>query len=136
MATFPLGDLDKWVTSVQSRVSAVEKQSAQDVIEVAQKPRGKGGNMPVDTGYLRNSGQAKLNSLPSGESSEANETAVALVIYRAKPGDKIYFGWTAVYSRAMERKYGYMRLAAQKWDRIVALNAAKLKNASLSRGQQ
>lgn len=142
MATFPLGYLDKWITSVQSRVSTVEKQSAQDVVKLAQVPRGKGGNMPVRDGFLRNSGVAALNNLPSGEGTKPkgysatdgwSEQQVMLTIFRAKPGDIIYFGWSANYARYMERRYGFMRLAAQKWDRIVAKNAAKLKNQSLSR---
>ncbi|RDC66550.1 hypothetical protein HME9302_00001 [Alteripontixanthobacter maritimus] len=33
----------------------VAKQSIQDVVKQAQTPVGKGGDMPVDKGFLRNS---------------------------------------------------------------------------------
>lgn len=142
MTTYSLGNLDKWVASVQGRVDAVVKQSFQEVIESAQLSRFKGGNMPIRDGFLRNSGVAAIGRLPSGESEKPDGysspsgwsgDAVAIVIFRAKPGEAIFFGWTAEYAKYMERRYGFMRLAAQKWDRIVAKNAAKLKNQSLSR---
>jgi len=122
---FPLADMDKWIRRSQVRIDAVVKQSAQDLVNTAQTPRAKGGNMPVDTGFLRNSGMASLTGMPSGTGS--TESQVTLTIYRAKPGDTIYFGWTANYAKYMERRYAFMRLAAQQWQDIVNRNARKLK---------
>jgi hypothetical protein len=42
-----------------------------------------------------------------------------VIINRLEPVDRFVFGWTAVYARAMEAKYGFMRLGAQNWPKIV-----------------
>jgi hypothetical protein len=116
-----------WVRKSEQRLTATYRQSIQDLVEEAQEPRGSGGNMPVDTGFLRNTGDAALNQLPVGE-TEAPEPgqgfvwdaqAALLTIAQAKLGDTVYFGWTAVYANAMEEKYGFARLAAQNWPQIV-----------------
>jgi hypothetical protein len=124
-----------FVAKSTPRMTAVFRQSAQDLIEEAQRPRGSGGNMPVDTGFLRNSGVAALNNTPSGESikpdSYAGGTwdsdAAALIISRAQLGDRIIFGWTARYSVYMEARYRFLRLAAQNWNSIVQRNAKRLE---------
>lgn len=124
-----------FVAKSNSRMTAVFRQSAQDVINEAQEPRGSGGNMPVDTGFLRNSGQAALNNTPSGESVKPDNYAggtwsadeAALIISRAQLGDRVVFGWVANYAPYMERRYGFLRLAAQNWNSIVQRNAKRLE---------
>lgn len=124
-----------FVAKSPGRMTAVFRQSAQDVIEEAQEPRGSGGNLPVDTGFLRNSGQAALNNTPSGESIKPKDYAggtwsadeAALIISRAKIGDRVIFGWTANYAEYMERRYGFVRLAVQNWPDIVRKNAKQLE---------
>jgi hypothetical protein len=112
-------DVSNWAKRTEARTLAVFQTAAQDLIEEAQTPRAKGGNMPIDFGFLRNSGQAALNDIPSGPSSPNNMTAAPLVISRAKIGDRVVFGWTANYAVYMEARYGFMRLAAQKWRQFV-----------------
>jgi hypothetical protein len=82
--------------------------------------------MPVDTGYLTNSGIADINKVPSGLGFEGswNPSSAIVVINRAHIGDTLYFGWTAKYSLAMENRYGFMRLAAQQWPQIVKQQSA------------
>lgn len=109
----------KWARKSESRLEAVFKTAVQDLVEEAQTPQAKGGNMPVDTSFLRNSGQASLNDIPSGESNPNNMRATALVINRAKIGDRIVFGWTANYAQYMEARYAFMKRAAQNWQAIV-----------------
>lgn len=124
-----------FVAKSEGRMTAVFRQSVQDVINEAQEPRGSGGNMPVDTGFLRNSGQAALNNTPSGESVKPDNYAggtwsadeAALIISRAQLGDRVVFGWVANYAPYMERRYGFLRLAAQNWPDIVRKNAQKLE---------
>lgn len=119
--------VDEWVLKSQNRLDAVIKQAAQDLVKDAQKSRAKGGNMPVDTGFLTNSGQAAIGKTPSGGSSKANFQATAVTINRLKAGDKFVFGWTAKYARAMENRYAFVRKAVQKWPQIVKKATEKVK---------
>lgn len=107
----------------------VVKQSAQDVGDLAQRPVAKGGNMPVDTGFLRNSLVAGLN----GTTGLSGPDAYVLAIAGMELGDSVMFGWTANYARYVE--YGtrgragrfFMLSAAQEWQAIVARNAEKAR---------
>ena len=116
--------VNDWIKQSQVRIDAVAKQSAQDVVALAQKRRTSGGNMPVDTGFLVNSIRASTSGMPSSSSD-----AVATGILRWKPESQlIYIGWSAQYAPYMERRYAFMRLAAQQWQSIVDSNARKLRS--------
>lgn len=93
---------------------AIFRESAQRIAHEASVPRAQGGNMPVDTGFLRNSIRGSTSSMPGSESE-----AVEIAILSAQLGDTLYIGWTANYAIYMEARYGYMRLAAQNWKAIV-----------------
>lgn len=118
-----------WSDRAKQSAELIFKQSAQDVFEIAQTPVAKGGNMPVDTGYLRNSLAMTLN----GSSVSGGADAYVLAVASAELSDAIFGGWTADYARHVE--YGtqgrsgrfFMRGAAQRWAAIVARNAAKVK---------
>lgn len=118
MSTFSR-DMERWEKKTVRKLEAVAKTAFQDVAESANTPRAKGGNMPVDTGFLINSGQAALNSVPSGPSSTGNMSAVPVVINGLRLGDSIFFGWTANYAPIMEARYAYMGMAVQKWPQFV-----------------
>lgn len=123
------------IRKYDSRMTAVFRQSAQDLIEEAQTPISAGGAIPVDSGFLRNSGQAALNNTPSGESIKPKNYSggtwsadeAALIINRAQLGDRVIFGYVANYAIYMERRYGWVRLAAQNWPQIVKRNAERLR---------
>lgn len=123
------------IANARKAMTAVYRESAQRVIELAQTPVGQGGNMPVKTGFLRASGQAVLNGEPMGlvdrpagaETSYSYDAGqVSLVIASAELSDRITFAYTAKYARAQE--YGangragrrFVGLAAQQWPQIVA----------------
>lgn len=135
MATFSMANLDQWTRKTEARMEAVFRTAAQSMIEEAQTPTDKGGNMRVDTGFLRNSGTAALNSIPTGSALQGqtfrqvdwDAAPSVLVINRAKIGDRIVFGWTANYADVRERKDGFMRLAAQNWPQHVKRAAAKVR---------
>lgn len=118
-----------FVTQSKARLEAVIKQSAQDVGDLAQRPVAKGGNMPVDTGFLRNSLVAGLN----GTTSLSGPDSYVLAIAGMELGDSVMFGWTANYARYVE--YGtqgragrfFALTAAQEWQAIVARNADKAR---------
>jgi hypothetical protein len=110
-----------WVRKSDQRMTAVFRQSAQDVIEEAQS------RVNVDTGFLRSSGDAALNKLPvvpteppegaSGFTWDAD--SALLVIAQAQLGDTIFFGYGANYAGFVEERFGFLRLSAQNWPQIV-----------------
>lgn len=119
----------------QERANDVFRQSVQDVVEEAQTPVAKGGRMRVDTGFLRASGGAQLNRMPSGPTSglapAAGTTgeALAAVLANWKAGDVVFWGWSANYARPREYKDGFVRGAAEKWKRIVDSNGQKARRS-------
>ena len=130
--------IDDWIAKSERRITAVFKDSTQDLIDAAQKPRAKGGNLPVDTGFLRNSMVSGLN----GSTSLKGPVNVSLTIGRAVLGDTISVGWTAEYARRIE--YGFqgedkagrtfnqegarfVGQAASQWQQFVNNNAARAR---------
>jgi len=150
-------DVSKWVRQSEQRLEAVFRDSAQTLSEEVKKPRAAGGNMPVDTGFLRASMQASNTEMPKIDKEvtpEENATypenseQVELLIAGSKLGQTIYLGFTAAYARRLEygfkgkdklgreynqEGYGFVRLAAQKWQRIVRASSAKIKAAVVAR---
>lgn len=114
-------------------MTAVVRASAQDVMERAQRPVAKGGNMPVDTGTLRNSLQSSLQ----GSTSLTGGESYIMVAAQMDAGDVATFTWgkPADYARFVE--YGtrgrpgrfFMRNAVAGWKQIVAANIARAKAA-------
>jgi hypothetical protein len=135
-------EVDEWVKATQGRMLAVFKKSAETVISNMQTTVPSGGNLPIDTGFLRKSLLATLNQ-PSNKVTFKDENVnaytynsaqVTMVIVAAKIGDTIYAVYTAAYAARMEygfsgvdslgRKYnqvgrGFVRLAAQRWQQVV-----------------
>lgn len=134
-------EVDAWVTKAKGRMEFVHKESAQRVISVMQTPVGQGGNMPVDTGYLRASLVVGLGTLAlpttrppeTGGAFSFDPGSVALTIAGAEVTDPIEARYTAAYARVAE--YGgenrlarrFVALAAQQWPRIVDEVVAEAK---------
>lgn len=132
MAKSFAAQVTKHTVKSKQRMNAVFKQSVQEVLIEANTPVAQGGRMRVDTGFLRNSLTASLNTPASGPSnprsdSQGNADDVALVIAGATVKDVIWAGWSANYARAREYKDGFLESAAQKWSKIVRKNAARAK---------
>lgn len=127
-----------WVRETDARLNAVAKQSLQELVEEVQTPRAKGGNMRVDTGFLRASGQGAIGNMPSGPSRRPDDTearyddgslvpdTTVLTIARLKLGETFYFGWTANYAKYREAKDAFLRRGVQNWSHIVAGVVARL----------
>ena len=122
------------VDDVGSAMIGVVRQSIQDVINEAQlvgpskanPAGGKGGRMPVDTGFLRASGRSSLTGMPSGPTigrdRKPGETGVIYpseddyntsgfvrtTLAKMGIGDTFYFGWSADYANKMETYYGFL----------------------------
>ena len=128
-----------WVAKSRKRMLVVLQQSAQDVITIMQTPVSRGGNMPVDTGFLRSSLQVTINqpasglsSRPSGtQSYRVNEASYSLTLNNAKLGDSIFAVYLAKYAAAQEygtrfmQGHGFVRLAALQWPKVVEANVRK-----------
>lgn len=127
--------VSKLTANYDRRLTAVLRQSVQDVAQEASRPRGEGGRMRVDTGFLRNSISAAVGSVPTGPGTPSskgdpgNESAsedVALVLAQAVAGGPdIYVGWTADYAGVRNYKDGFLTAAAQNWPKYVRKNATR-----------
>lgn len=131
----------KQIATTQKRMDMVMKQSLSDLVKEVQTPEAKGGKMRVDTGFLRNSGQASLNGMPSGASVKPDNATkgefdkgdvslsknIQLVIAQLKYGATFYFGWTANYAKYREAYDGFLEAGLQNWQNIVnnVVNRAK-----------
>lgn len=126
------GQIDDWVMATEQRMTAVLRESTRRVIEVMQTPVNEGGNMPIDTGFLRASLVVVINGDPpparrisDGQKHMYNASAIVLEIAKFNAGDRLVAGYTADYARHVE--YGanghagraFTRLASQQWGRIV-----------------
>ena len=120
--------INQWVAQSQARLEAVWKTAAQDIVREIQTPISKGGRLPVDTAFMRNSFAADINATPSGNgNSPYTSGPISIVINRAKIGDTVVFGFAAQYSIYMEARYSFVRHAAQNWQQIVDRSAQKVK---------
>ena len=104
--------LDSWATATQARTEAVIKTTVQDMVEEMQKPQARGGLMPIDTGFLRNSGEFSVPLLSWKPASEV-----------------ITWGWTAHYAPYMDARYGFFRLPLQRFPDFVSNALAKVKGS-------
>ena len=124
-----------WVKQSQAGMTAVAQEAAQELSEEVTMKRAKGGNMPVDTGFLVNSYAAALNSVPSGEASggsgykrtDFDMAPITIVLNKLKAGDRLVMGFTANYAQQMEARYFFVRLAAQNWQQYVSKAARKIE---------
>lgn len=127
-------EVSDWVRQTKGAAREVYRESAQRVVETMQVPRAMGGNMRVDTGFLRASLVATttgiippLQGKPDGVPAFSYDAGqINLVINGADITDTITVAYTANYARP--REYGsrgqpgdrFVALAAQQWQRIVS----------------
>lgn len=120
------------VAAIKANREAIYKESAQRTVAVMQTTRSEGGNMRVDTGFLRASLMATTaSSLPAMRANPGSgrfsydSGQISLVILGADLKETITVAYTANYARP--REYGsrgqpgdrFVGLAAQQWRRIV-----------------
>lgn len=126
-----------YVDRYKKRLRATAKESVQETVDIAQKTRGEGGRLRVDTGFLRASLSAKIGSMPSGESENPGQSvsydgsAVAAELIRWNPdkGETFFAGYTAEYARPRESEDGFMRGATERWPDTVDKVAEKVKRS-------
>ena len=139
--------MSDWTRETKERMRAVHKGSAQAIVRVMQTPRGEGGNLRVDTGFLRASLVATTGAAmppqtmkPDGvKAFRYNPGPINLIIANADIKDPITVVYTANYARP--REYGargqaadrWVALAAQRWPQVVAEECAKAQASVASR---
>ena len=129
----------RFAQDAKQSVDRVRKDSIKEVAAEANKPVEAGGNMHVNTGYLRASQRASTNGpvVPNamfqpeeGSSYSFNANVVNSVVDKSEWGDTVYIGWTAAYAGFREHTDGFMRLAVQNWHSIVERQAKKRNRSS------
>lgn len=132
-------DPAQWAGVSSQGLTALLQNSVQTLAAEAAKTIPNGGRVPVKTGNLArsvvvdNKPPAVIDGLAKGDFS--------LGLANIKPGDTIYIGWQAKYSRRLnygfvgtdslgraynQAGYGFAEAAAAQWPAIVAAQAAKL----------
>ena len=123
-----------WAKKSEGRLRAVIRTATENLLEEANKigpsvanpSGGEGGKMPADTGFLAASLTLAIGSMPTGPSrgdpngKYAWNNDVSLKLVGVQAGSTIYAGWTANYAVKMEHRYGFMRSAAQNWQKHVS----------------
>jgi hypothetical protein len=135
-------DLSSWSDKAKRNMLNIAKTSIQDVIDDAQTPKAKGGRMPVQTGFLRNSIASGLNGVtfptrprPQGQErlGDPDPTSYTLTIGQLDLGDVARFAWTAEYAIFQELGTSafagnhFVGVAAAKWPQFVEANARRIK---------
>ena len=140
--------VSSWVAESKERMTAVRNMAVEAVVEIAQTPVGAGGNMPVDTGFLRASLFATTSGVlppsrdgPGDGSFSYDASDVLLTLAGASLDDVVIIGWSASYARYVN--YGargrpgtkFRDLAAQQWSRIVAEASRELEAKVNAKGK-
>ena len=126
-------EVSAFVAKAKHLREAVHKESAQRIVGIMQTPRGAGGNLRVDTGFLRASLLATTSTAlpPSVDQPEGQQPfsydvgQINLTIAGAEISQPLTFVYTASYARP--REYGangqagdrWVALAAQRWVQTV-----------------
>jgi hypothetical protein len=108
MTTYKLADMGKWGEKAKRNTTMVMRSSVQKLATDLMTDVGPGaGQVPIDTGNLRNSLMASTASMPSVREGEFGDNSgqVTFAIAGANIGDTIWIGWQAVYAARMN--YGF-----------------------------
>jgi len=125
-------DVEKWSDKAMKRYRSTARTAVQETVAEANMVRGRGGRMRVDTGFLRASGVAAIDRIPSGQSKNTDNAAFAynpsdlsVTLLRWNPAtETLFYGYVANYAVPREYKDGFLRGAVENWDQHVA-KAAK-----------
>lgn len=119
-----------WRNKAVLRTHKVVKESVMRTVKQANTPKDDGGQMPVYTGFLKNSLAANVGSMPSGPSlgpilhqgggvefrdPMGNPNSAYAAIMAWDLSGNLYVGWTAEYAVVQENVNGFQELAAQNF---------------------
>jgi hypothetical protein len=132
-------DPAQWAGVSSQGLTALLQNSVQTLAAEAAKTIPNGGRVPVKTGNLARS--VVVDNKPPTVIDGLAKGDFSLGLANIKPGDTIYIGWQAKYSRRLnygfvgtdslgraynQAGYGFAEAAAAQWPAIVAAQAAKL----------
>lgn len=140
-----------WVRETKARQRAVFLDSTQTLFFDVLRPRAEGGQMRIDTGFLRASAQVSLDNPilrqeenPFSNPPEERGTVrvpfergpIALTISGADAGNTIFMTFAANYARA--REFGtrnstgdmFVRSNTARWQDIVTASALKVRQSA------
>lgn len=130
-----------WARATTAQMTALLRNSVQQLAVEASTTIPNDGRVPVKTGNLARSVVID-NKPPQVIDVLAKQQDFSLGVAEIKPGDTIYIGWTANYARRQnygfqgedslgrtfnQSGYGFAEAAAAKWPAIVAEQAAKMR---------
>ena len=129
--------VEQWVRDSEELTLVVMQTAAQEMAISANTPTAQGGRLRVDTGFLRNSINARVGSLPTGPNiapegfndRDWNPSSLATVINSWRLGQTLYIGWTANYAGYRENNDFFARTAAQSWPEFVNDAANRLRGS-------
>ena len=135
-------DPAKWAANLSTNgLTALLRNSVQALASEAGKTIPNGGLVPVKTGNLARSVVID-NKPPQIIDVLATQKDFTLGVADIKPGDTVYIGWQAAYSRRMnygfvgedslgrsynQAGYGFAEATAAKWPQIVQEQAMKMR---------
>lgn len=124
-----------WARETKERLTAVFRNSVQELAKVASTTTANGGRVPVKTGNLARSvqiGKAPITMGDAGKNYIVQDSAMVLIDLQL--GDTAYLGWQANYAKrqnygfvgddSLGRTYnqsgfGFAENAAKQWPAIV-----------------
>lgn len=123
--------IGEWAKKADNRLLSVFHEASQGVAKESSTPRQEGGNLPYVKGNLQRSMAASTIGPPKMlwgvNAFHGTWSAVVDVIKSAKIGQTVWIGFQAIYAKKAEDKYGFVRLAAQRWTQIVEAAAKRAK---------
>lgn len=132
-------DPSAWAGGTVAGLTAFLRNSMQALATEAGRTIPNGGRVPVKTGNLGRS--VVVDNKPPQIIEGLATGDYSLGLAGIKPGDTIYIGWTAIYSRRMnngfvgtdslgrvynQAGFGFAEATAAKWPAILAEQAAKM----------
>lgn len=135
--------IEEWVRETEERMLAVTRDALNTMVNDMQLRERDGGRMRIDTGFLRLTGKAALNAIPSGPSQKPagvvsgqytgeldtwDGDALLAVLMDMKLGDTFYWGWTAAYAPVRNNYDGFMDIPVQNWQGYINTSTKKLRD--------
>ena len=132
-------DPSAWSGGTVAGLTALLRNSVQELAKEASTTIPNGGRVPVKTGNLARS--VVVDNKPPQIIEGLAKGDYSLGIAAIKPGDTVYIGWQAAYSRRLNygfvgadslgrvynaSGYGFAEATAAKWPAILARQAAKM----------
>ena len=136
--------IDSWTKETEQRMTAVWRQSIDDLADTMNKTRANGGRLPHLTGNLMRSLLASTSAMPStgGPDAKYSGQDVGLVTAGLQLDQTVWLGYQAIYARRLNygfvgqdslgRTYNqagahFVEGAIAEWPNIVRMAVSKIK---------